>query len=359
MDELNKNSISRRAGGFKIPAVLLLAAGLTAFAVTAAAPSGQAQTAKKDQAAKPQDQWNVVSHDRTNFPLTGKHRTINCRDCHINDVFEGTPKACEVCHWERRQDDRYKLRLGTDCAECHTPQSWKKVDPAKWNHETVTGFKLEGVHQFLDCTDCHGTQGFAKVPTDCYSCHARDYLRTTNPDHAAAGFPTDCKTCHTMRSWGGAQFNHTIFVLQGRHKTAACTDCHKNGVYAGTPTDCASCHLADYNATTDPNHRARGYSLECQTCHGTSATSWSGAGDAALSTLAVKSGSFNHEFPITAGRHAGLICADCHVSSTYRQFNCLDCHAHDKVDMDKKHRRTAGYAYSSQACYACHPRGLR
>lgn len=271
------NNLKSRAAGRVRAGILFGAAGaLLSFVLVAGPRIGIGQ--EKDQAApppdKPKPQWTMESHDRTNFPLVGKHRILSCTDCHINKVFEGTPTACEVCHWERRQDDRYRLRLGMDCGECHTPQSWKKVDPNKWDHETVTGFKREGVHQYLDCEDCHGSQGFKALPADCYSCHARDYQGTGEPNHAQAGFPTDCRLCHNTRSWGDATFNHTGFVLQGRHLTAACADCHKNGVYAGTSTACASCHINDYNGTSDPNHRALGYSLECQTCHGTSATGW-------------------------------------------------------------------------------------
>src|SRR5512143_4129996 len=149
---------------------------------------------KAHNAAKPSrigQDWTAETHARTNFPLVGKHRTVSCRECRINLVFEGTPTDCEYCHWIRRQDDRYSLRLGTRCSDCHTPQSWKKVDPALWNHETNAGYRLEGVHRTLDCETCHGTGGFRPEPTACYGCHAADYNRTEDPNHAQAGFPTD------------------------------------------------------------------------------------------------------------------------------------------------------------------------
>ncbi len=275
MDKPAHQQFPRRGGRTGQSVVPLLGAVLfVLFLAAILSGSGQENGKKSPPQEKPPVTWTVESHDRTNFPLTGKHRTLACVDCHINKVFEGTPKACEVCHWERRQDDRYRLRLGMNCAECHSTLTWKRVDPNKWNHETETGFRLEGAHQFVDCEQCHGFQGFKPQPTDCYSCHAKDYQSTRNPNHVQAGFPTDCPACHNTRSWGGARFSHLGFPLTGRHATAACADCHKNGVYAGTPTACASCHINDYNSTTDPNHRAQGYSLECQTCHGTSYTGW-------------------------------------------------------------------------------------
>ena len=91
------------------PAMALAAALVVPILLILAARPGTGQE-KAGAAAPPSrvgQQGTVESHDRTNFPLTGKHRTLACRECHINLVFEGTPTDCEVCHWMRRQDDRY------------------------------------------------------------------------------------------------------------------------------------------------------------------------------------------------------------------------------------------------------------
>ncbi len=60
-------------------------------------------------------------------------------------------------------------------------------------------------------------------------------------------------------------------------------------------------------------------------------------------------------FPIQSGAHA-TDCATCHTNpSTFSQFNCLGCHAHDQSPTDLVHASvTTGYAYQSQACYGCH-----
>ena len=320
------------AGALVIPLLLVLGAQRGA---------GQEKAGGSAKAVKAGQEGTLESHDRTNFPLVGKHRTLGCRECHINLVFEGTPTDCEVCHWQRRQDDRYGLRLGTRCSDCHTPQSWKKVDPAKWNHETDAGFRLEGIHRTLDCEACHGSGGFEPRSTDCYSCHESDYLGTREPNHAEAGFPTSCPSCHNQRAWEDASFNHTGFVLQGAHASAACSDCHKNGVYTGTSSACVFCHLADYNGTTDPNHSAANFPLDCTQCHGTSATGWTGA-------------NFDHAFPIRSGRHA-VACSECHQTSDFRVFTCFACHEQSETTRD--HQGVSGYSYNSQACYSCHPQG--
>jgi len=334
MNRTRRNSATALATASAIALVSLLV-------LTAQKGASQEKAAAAVKPAQAGQDWTVESHDRTNFPLTGKHRTLACRECHINLVFEGTPTDCEVCHWQRRQDDRYALRLGTRCSDCHTPQSWKKVDPALWSHEINAGFRLEGIHRTLDCEECHGSAGFVSQPTDCYACHEADYRGTDDPNHVQAGFPTNCPACHDQRAWGNASFGHTNFVLQGRHVTAACSECHENGVYQGTSPECASCHLADYNGTTDPNHSASGFPLDCEQCHGTSAGGWSGA-------------DFDHAFPISSGRHA-VACSECHQTSDFRVFNCLGCH--DQQETNGHHDGVTGYSYNSQACYACHPQG--
>ncbi|MFZ0430091.1 MAG: cytochrome c3 family protein, partial [Acidobacteriota bacterium] len=174
---------------------------------------------------------NVQEHDQTSFPLTGRHRTVACQECHINGQLEGTPTNCESCHWDRRQDDRYSLALGIVCGDCHDATGWKPVSPDRWNHETVTGFRLEGTHRLIECTDCHAA-GFQGQSADCVSCHRKDFEGARDPNHVQAGFPTDCVTCHGDRAttWEGAEFDHSSFPLRGRHQTAACADCHTNGV---------------------------------------------------------------------------------------------------------------------------------
>jgi hypothetical protein len=336
----------RTAGGRAIGPALALAGAvfMSLLVLGARKGTGQEKAAAGAQAAKPAQEWTIESHDRTNFPLTGKHRSLGCRECHINLVFEGTPTDCEVCHWQRRQDDRYSLRLGTQCSECHTPQGWKKVDPSRWSHETEAGYRLEGVHRTLDCEACHGSGGFAPQPTACYSCHEADYRGTRDPNHVQANFPTDCAECHNQRSFDDAAFDHSFFPLQGRHSEASCSDCHADGVYEGTSSDCSSCHLDDYNGTTDPDHRALGFPTDCAACHGTSAAGFDGA-------------SFSHDFPIRTGRHSGLSCSDCHKTSNPQVFTCLECHAHQQADMNSQHNHVSGYQYSSPACFACHPQG--
>jgi len=363
-----------------------------------------------------QKKWDATAHDKTNFPLIGKHRTVACSECHVKGVMQGTPTDCEACHWYRKQDDRYRLQLGQHCADCHTPFDWKRIIPGSWDHERDTGYSLIGSHKFVDCFQCHQGRFFSTQTGECFDCHKKDYNKAAEPDHAFNQFPTECELCHNQVTWEGAAFSHFYFPLKGMHKTTTCTSCHKNGLFAGTPSECVDCHLNDYNSTGNPNHKQAGYSTDCRKCHGDNALSWQGAifdhdsfwpirgahkgldcnechaqgynisgkcvtchlddynntqnpdhrkagfhtdcevchlRDATSWSFA----SFDHQFPIFSGKHARFSCTDCHTTANYYEFSCIECHEHNKNEMDNAHKGVGGYTYNSRACYSCHPTG--
>ncbi len=282
----------------------------------------------------------VFEHDKTNFPLTGRHRTIACAECHLGGQLEGTPVACEACHWDRRQDDRYNLQLGINCAECHTTEGWKAVSADAWNHEARTGFRLEGYHRSIECTDCH-TDGFEGLSPDCISCHQGDFERAESPNHVALAFPNDCVLCHTSQtSWGGAVFNHANFPLRGQHQTVACVTCHKDGVFEGLASECIACHRPDFESTTDPNHVTAGFPTDCVNCHGDSATSWDNA-------------DFDHSsFPLR-GKHETALCSSCHADGVFAGLasDCISCHRSEFESTTDPNHVAAGF---SNDCASCH-----
>lgn len=297
-----------------------------------------------------QTAWQPATfdHNLTAFPLTGVHQTVQCTDCHINNVYSGTPTNCYACHETdfrgADEPDHEANNFDHDCAICHSTTAWQ---PATFDHNT-TAFPLTGAHTNALCADCHAA-GYAGTPTACYACHESDFRSADDPDHQANNFDHNCAICHTTAAWKPATFDHnnTAFPLTGAHTSTPCANCHISG-YAGTPMDCYFCHQDDYDATTDPNHKAAQFPLECQTCHST--TAWDQA-------------SYNHDdqyFPIYSGEHRGewSTCADCHVnSSNYAVFECINCHEHSKSRTDNEHDEVRNYQYVSTACYSCHPRG--
>jgi len=61
----------------------------------------------------------TFDHNKTAFPLAGKHAKLECKSCHKNGVYKGTPTQCIGCH-----KDEHDGENGTDCARCHTPTNW-------------------------------------------------------------------------------------------------------------------------------------------------------------------------------------------------------------------------------------------
>lgn len=288
-----------------------------------------------------QENWSVETHDKTNFPLVGKHRTTSCRECHLNLVFEGTPRECEACHWERRQDDRYQLKLGIHCGECHTPFTWKNVSPNKWNHSAVTGFELKGVHRTFDCADCHGEEGFMRLRVDCFECHEEEYRESDDPNHEAAGFPYQCQLCHLSQStWSGAVFSHDTYILKGRHKVTTCSNCHSSGQYAGLFTECVSCHFDDYNNADDPDHKGLGFPTDCEICHGNDSASWEGA-------------KFAHAIFPLKGEHRLQSCSACHGTGQYAGLSteCVSCHLDDYNGTDDPDHEALNFPTDCEICH--------
>ena len=290
--------------------------------------------------------WRTTFNHSSAYPLAGVHATQPCSACHKNNVYKGTPRDCVGCHrtnYERTTSPNHAAAgFPTTCESCHrsSDASWR----ATFSHNSV--FALVGVHATQACTACHKNNVYKGTPRDCFSCHRTDYERTASPNHAAAGFPTACDSCHSASSstWSASFDHNKFFVLAGRHLSAACSSCHRNSVYRGTPRECYPCHQAQYDRTTNPNHRAAGFPTTCETCHRNSDASFN-------------QGRFTHTwFPITSGKHAGRACAECHLDpNNYKVFSCTTCHS--RADTDSEHAGRAGYRYDSAACYSCHPTG--
>lgn len=359
----------------------------------------------------------IFDHSKTGFPLTGAHVTIACAQCHTNNNYSSLPTDCYSCHKADFNGTNNPAHAAagfpTNCTLCHTTVSWAN---ASFNHATMTGYALTGMHATLTCLQCHLNGNYTNTPVDCYSCHKADFTGTNNPNHVASGFPTDCSICHTTSGWSPSSFDHskTAFPLTGAHLTVACAQCHTNNNYTTVPTDCYSCHKADYNGTNNPNHVTAGFPTTCATCHTTS--SWAGAvfdhsktafplTGAHLTvactqchvnnvfagtptdcyschkadyngttnpnhtsagfpttcatchtTTSWAGATFNHTwFPTNHGGANG-VCATCHTNSAdYSVFTCTNCHG--KTNTDQQHSGVKGYVYNSVNCYACHKSG--
>ncbi len=287
-------------------------------------------------------------HKITNLPLEGQHISINCRLCHPTLVFTEAETECFSCH-----TDIHNQTVGMECARCHTSKSWIVENISDVHRQSR--FPLLGPHFMANCLDCHPAASmlqFEPLGVGCIDCHIQDYQSVTNPNHVLGNFSTQCSDCHSMNafSWGGSGYNHYFFPLTQGHAVFDCNLCHDVTDYSSISAVCFSCHQADYNATTNPNHLIADLSTDCMECHST-LPGWKSA------DFAIHDAQF---FPIFSGKHKNewTSCIECHNNpANYSIYSCIDCHEHNKADMDDEHSGENGYEYTSPACLDCHPTG--
>jgi len=202
------------------------------------------------------EDWKQVSftHERTGFPLTGRHQVVTCQACHAGGRFEQpVAKACSACH-----RDVHAGRMGARCDRCHDTGSWKEASFGPEAHRR-TAFPLTGRHAVIPCEQCHGDRrdrAFARPTTACIACHQSNYDATATSSIPHAGtFPTDCRGCHsTWRFSPGTWKAHDACfqISAGTHAGIGCKTCHTFGLppipsgpltcTATPPANCMGCH---------------------------------------------------------------------------------------------------------------------
>ncbi len=299
----------------------------------------------------------IFNHDKTDYPLTGKHRDAKCLDCHKTPKLQETPQVCYTCH---KKDDRHKGSLGTQCADCHTTADWKKF---RFDH-SKTRYPLLGKHTDVACDKCHAGERYKNIPMECAGCHKADDPHKNKQFQNILGLK--CETCHTERDWKKPTFDHnkTDFRLLDKHRDTKCLACHTTPRLDQTPAACIGCHKKD-----DVHKEKLGN--RCETCH--DAKTWK------------KAPTFDHqktEFPLR-GKHEPVKCETCHRTKLFADTPkvCFECHKKDddhkgkfgtkcerchtdqtweRKDFD--HRKETGYplqgAHGKVKCTECHTRAL-
>ncbi|MFK7874053.1 MAG: multiheme c-type cytochrome [Oligoflexales bacterium] len=208
-------------------------------------------------------------HQSTRFPLKGKHKDVDCIQCHkpTKKKFRTKPyrhkrqyilgekffSKCVSCH-----KDPHKGTRGKKCQSCHNERSWKGVDGFHKN------FQLKGVHLQVSCESCHaGGRVLAGTGEQCQTCHFED-------DHHQGSLP-QCADCHMQTMWSSTKFQHDVhtrFSLVGKHRLLPCSSCHNAGIYKSLPMKCSTCHFQEGQAVTSPNHSSPAFQ-NCVQCHNT------------------------------------------------------------------------------------------
>ncbi|MCX6078397.1 MAG: hypothetical protein NTW32_02585 [Chloroflexi bacterium] len=256
----------------------------------------------------------TFDHNLAAFKLSGAHAIVVCENCHVNQVFKGTPSNCFACH---QKDDHHNGSFRQACDACHSSEAWK---PATFDH-SLAAFKLSGAHGTVLCEQCHVNNIFKGTPSNCFACHQKD-------DHHNGSFGQNCGVCHSSEAWKPAAFDHNLaaFKLSGSHTTVLCEKCHINNVFKGTPSNCFACHQKN-----DQHNGSLGQN--CGVCHSTSA--W-------------KPAAFDHNLATfkLVGAHLSVICEKCHVNNVFKgtPSDCFACH-----QKDDRHNGSLG-----QNCATCH-----
>ncbi len=302
------------------------------------------------------------NHTLTGYPLTGKHATLQCRECHRPDrlrdtgalkaanvapdrTFLGLSRACTTCH-----TDQHRGQLGADCASCHTDSGWR---PASGFNHSLSAFPLAGRHTAVACEKCHQLLGDQARPES----HCRQYKPVAHAlcsdchrDPHQGRLAGSCSGCHTVDGWNivntsGFNHNRTRFPLEGRHVSVACTKCHGDRS-TSAPLQfaaCRDCHR-DYHVGAFSRRESKGACEECHTVQ-----------SFRPSTFRLEQHATT-DYPLK-GAHLAIPCDQCHLRTSsaknvaytflYESTACTVCHA------DPHQGSTAKFAVA-EGCATCH-----
>ncbi len=297
------------------------------------------------------DGIDAFDHSATGETLEGKHRDLECRQCHraehignadvlvaagkdLARTFLGLSPDCASCHAD---EHRGQFALAA-CDSCHGVDAF--VPAGGFEHDDAA-FVLTGRHRDVECAKCHAEEPagaadtftrFEPVPHQlCSDCHRDPHEGSLGPE---------CASCHGTESWFSTPgFDHadTSFPLTGRHRQTACADCHRlpSGAlrFAGIPfATCSDCHA-------DPHENRLG--PDCASCHQTAG--WDN----------LPGGRFDHgltAYPL-AGAHRTVECAQCHRAGEPLRIagaeRCATCHADE-------HLGQLAARDDGGACDSCH-----
>jgi hypothetical protein len=316
----------------------------------------------------------AFSHDRTRYPLRGRHATVACAKCHTGyparadrpafatcagchsdphagkatlagsaadcaschtvagfrpstfTVAQHAAGRCQSCHTDAHAGQLAARADHGACVACHTPVGWKPSTFGVREHGALR-FPLTGRHAAVDCAGCHPTtRTLGKVnvaltlgEVACESCHRDPHGgKYTKATSTGAG---TCADCHDTRAFhpstiGAESHARFAFALEGAHRAAPCVACHTS---MKSSTLGASLKLAPASGAPVV------YTLpqtSCSGCHGTPHGSQfaNRDGGACQSCHDLRGWSpasgFVHEANggfVLGAAHARVPCARCHV----------------------------------------------
>ncbi|KAA3633149.1 MAG: cytochrome C [Calditrichaeota bacterium] len=212
------------------------------------------------------DGWKIldernIDHNKTNFPLKGKHADVKCDKCHKPGVrfAKNQYDECKDCHLDYHVGQFVTRKDKGACESCHTVSGYKPTLFTIASHNK-SEFPLEGAHLAQPCFVCHEyiesnvekkVRNFKPKKRECAECHKDIHLG----QFANASPSKTCTDCHNVEDWKHLKFDHTrdsSYPLKGAHQKVSCAGCHQpelNGTetivrYKPLDTKCESCHIS-------------------------------------------------------------------------------------------------------------------
>jgi len=267
------------------------------------------------------------NHDRTNYPLIGKHEVVSCDKCHKkNQKEKPNYKKCTYCHLDQHKAQFIVDDVLQDCVDCHNEYGFRPSIITGSIHNQFK-FKLSGSHLAIPCQSCHLNNvewKFRNLGLKCIDCH-----KNIHGEEVVERFlpGNNCLECHNTTSWDTIKFDHdrTEFKLAGKHKSQTCGNCHyqqlpqtdKILIFKSLKKNCEVCHN-DIHA----GQFKEGEFSDCLRCH--TFENW-------------KAEKFDHEktkFSLKGG-HEKLKCTQCHyvvasvninfIKYKLEDFKCSAC----------------------------------
>jgi hypothetical protein len=150
---------------------------------------------------RPRFAVTTFAHEKTRFPLTGKHTPVACATCHKVEAgifpagrtttrrLTGIGTDCVSCH-----QDPHAGQFKTGCQACHSAETFRI---ARYSHlrARTLGWFFTGRH-LTACSACHKPSGARagsaavvayQVSTSCTACHTDIHRGALGPR---------CETCH-------------------------------------------------------------------------------------------------------------------------------------------------------------------
>lgn len=269
----------------------------------------------------------AFDHDKTNFKLIGKHKLVDCKQCHKTSMTAPLKhRYCTDCHEDYHKGEFSIKGKPINCDDCHDNNGFTPSTFTIERHNET--FVLDGAHEATLCSACHKKQGkwtFKKIGSKCIDCHGNEHEGFLDEKFMPND---DCTACHNTKGWHSVKFDHnrTHYKLEGQHAVIACSKCHyakdssgrKMQQFEGVSKDCSSCHKDSHVGQFAVNGKT-----DCSRCHGFD--SW---------TLS----RFDHDtarFKLD-GAHANVACDECHkpvmnslgkyIQYKFDDISCASCH---------------------------------